>query len=82
MEKFDMVSPQITLDISKVKKININTASVDDLRKHPYMDKTTAVKIFWHRVNKGDYSDVSDIKKLNLVGDELYSKIESYLTVK
>ena len=41
-----------------------------------------AVKIFWHRVNKGDYSDVSDIKKLNLVGEELYNKIEPYLTVK
>ena len=81
-EKFDLVSPQTTLDISKAKKININSASVDDLRKHPYMDKTTATKIFWHRVNKGDYSDVSDIKKLNLVGEELYGKIEPYLTVK
>ena len=81
-EKFDAVASQLAVDVSKAKKININSASVDDLNKHPYIDKKTAVKIFWHRVNNGNYSDVSDIQKLNLADAELYSKIASYLTVK
>ncbi len=81
-EKFDLVSPQVKIDLSKVKKININTASVDNLRKHPYMDKKSAVKIFWHRVNHGDYADVEDILKTNLVDEALYSKLAAYLTVK
>jgi len=81
-EKFELVSPQVEIDLTKVKKININSASVDDLKKHAYLDKNTAIKIFWHRVNNGDYSDVSQIKKLNLVDEELYSKIAPYLTTK
>ncbi|MBI3500209.1 MAG: helix-hairpin-helix domain-containing protein [Bacteroidetes bacterium] len=81
-EKFDLVSPQLEIDLSKVKKININSASVDDLKKHPYMDKKAAIKIFWHRINKGDYSDVSDIMKDNLVDGETFSKLAPYLTVK
>ena len=80
MEKYDLISSQITLDVSKVKRININSASVDDLNKHPYIDKKIAVKIFFQRVNKGNYSDVSDIQKLNLADEELYSKIAPYLT--
>ncbi len=81
-EKYDLVSPQVKIDLSKVKRININSASVDNLRKHPYMDKKAAVKIFWHRVNHGDYADVEDILKTNLVDEQLYSKLAPYLTVK
>jgi DNA uptake protein ComE-like DNA-binding protein len=65
-----------------VKKININSASVDDLDKHPYIDKKTAVKIFFQRTGHGNYSDVSEIKKLNFADEELYAKIAPYLTVK
>lgn len=81
-EKFNLVAPQIEIDLSKVKKININSASVDDLNKHLYIDKKVAVKIFWHRVNKGDYSEVDEIKKLDIIDSVLYSKIVSYLTTK
>lgn len=81
-EKFDLISPHTTLDISMVKKININSASVDDLRKHPYIDKTSAVKIFWHRMNHGDYIDVQEILKTNLVDEQLFSKLAPYLKVK
>src|ERR1035437_1356299 len=78
-EKFDLVSPHITVDISLVKKININSASVDDLKKHPYMNKKAAVIIYTHRVNNGDFKDVQEIKELNFVGEEFYSKIAPYL---
>jgi DNA uptake protein ComE-like DNA-binding protein len=80
-EKFDLVSPQVTLDISTVKKMNINSASVDDLRKHPYMNKKAAVIIYTHRVNNGDFKDVQEIKELNFVGEELYNKLAPYLKV-
>jgi DNA uptake protein ComE-like DNA-binding protein len=80
-EKYDMIVSQINIDLSGVKKININSASVDDLHKHPYIDKKLAVKIFFQRVNHGSYSDVSDIEKLNLADDEVYSKIAPYLTI-
>ena len=80
-EKFDLISPQITVDVSIVKKININSASVDDLKKHPYMNKKAAVAIYMHRVNNGDFKSVQEIKELNFVSDSLFNKIAPYLKV-
>jgi DNA uptake protein ComE-like DNA-binding protein len=81
-EKYDLIASQIEVDLSKVKTININSASVDDLKKHPYMDKKIAAKIFWHRVNKGDYKEVNEILKSNLVDEQTFSKLALYLSVK
>ena len=81
-EKFDAAAFQLAVDVSKAKKININSASVDDLNKHPYIDKKIATKIFWHRVNKGDYKEVQEILKTNLVDEQTFSKLAPYLTVK
>lgn len=78
-EKLKLVSPQVTLDTSTIKKININSASVEDLKKHPYMNKKAAIAIYMHRVNKGDFKSVREIKDLNFVDDELYNKIAPYL---
>jgi DNA uptake protein ComE-like DNA-binding protein len=78
-EKFKAISPEVEVDLSKVKRININTASVEDLRKHPYMDKSAAVRIFRQRVNQGDYSEVKDILKYSLVDEPLFSKLAPYL---
>jgi len=80
-EKLDEISSQLTVDASSVKRININSASVDDLRKHPYMNKKAAVAIYMHRVNNGDFKSVQEIKELNFVDDELYGKISPYLKV-
>lgn len=78
-EKFDQIASQITLDASLVKKININTASVDDLNRHPYIDKKAAVAIFTKRVKSGDYVDLSEVRKVTLMHDTLFAKIEPYL---
>lgn len=81
-ERYDLVAPQVMLDTSLVKKLNINTASADELGRHPYIGRKTASKIYWYRVNHGSYSDVSDVLKYNLAEDQLYSKLAGYLTVK
>ena len=81
-EKYDWVSPHVTLDVSKAKKININSASVEDLNKHPYIDKKAATKIYLYRINHGNYSDVQDILTSDLVDAQLFSKLAGYLTVR
>lgn len=80
-QKFGMISPYVKIDSSKVKKININTASVETLKKHPYINKKLAAAIYWHRFNHGNYSDVSDILKENLVDERTFVKIAPYLSI-
>jgi DNA uptake protein ComE-like DNA-binding protein len=81
-EKYEIIAPQIEIDSSLVKKININSASVETLAKHPYINKRVAAKIYWHRTQHGNYSNLQDILKLNLVDEETFSKLEPYLKVK
>ena len=81
-EKMEEVSSQIRLDSLSVKKLNINIASVDDLNNHPYINKKQAVAIFTKRVKAGDYKDLRELKKLDVMSDSLFAKILPYLTVK
>lgn len=81
-EKYEAIAQQVEIDLSKVKKININAASVETLKKHPYIDKKVATKIYWHRINHGNYSNVQDILESNLVDDQTFAKIVPYLIAK
>ena len=76
-----MISSQITLDISSVKKININVASFDELKKHPYMNEKAAIAIVTHRLRKGNFINVDEIKELNWVNDSVFAKLAPYLTI-
>ena len=79
-EKFDEIEKFITVDASKIKKVNINTCEAADL-KSTYIKWNVANAIVNYRKNHGKYSSLEDIKKTDLVDDETYRKIVSYLTL-
>ena len=64
-----------------VKKININNATVDELKTHPYIRYNIANAIVQYRLQHGSYKDINDIKKIMLVTDEIYNKAAPYLAV-
>jgi DNA uptake protein ComE-like DNA-binding protein len=49
--------------------------------KHPYIEYYLAKSIVNYREQKGKYTNVEDIKKAVHFYDELYQKIEPYLSV-
>ena len=77
-DKFEEVEKFIILDVSQVKKININTCTAADL-KHPYLSWNAANGIFNYRNKHGKYKALEEIKKTDLVDDETYRKIVPYL---
>ncbi len=76
---YNQFKPNVTIGSTSVQKININTASVNELKMHPYIDYKVANSIFLIRKNHGMYKKVEDIKKSDLINDELFSKIAPYL---
>jgi DNA uptake protein ComE-like DNA-binding protein len=62
-------------------KININTASIDEMKKHPYIDYKVANSIYWMRQNHGSFKNIEDIMKSDLINEELFSKIAPYLSI-
>ncbi|WP_018611943.1 ComEA family DNA-binding protein [Segetibacter koreensis] len=65
-----------------LKTININTAGIDELRAHPYLRWNIANAILNYRQQHGNYISVEDIKKIDIITEELYNKIAPYLVVR
>ncbi|HKC37410.1 MAG TPA: helix-hairpin-helix domain-containing protein [Chitinophagaceae bacterium] len=78
---FQKIKQWLKLDNASVKKININTATVDELKAHPYIKYSIANTIVAYRNEHGLFSKIEDIKKVMAVTNELYDKIVSYLSV-
>ena len=78
---FQKIKQYLKLQNSSVKKININTATVDELKAHPYIKRSIANPIVAYRNEHGDFSQIEDIKKVMAVTDEIYKKVAPYLTI-
>lgn len=80
-EKLDLVAGVIRVDSGLVRKININTAGMPELKKHPYIRYNLARAILSYRRQHGPFSTVEAIRGIDLLNDEVYSKLAPYLTV-
>ncbi len=60
-------------------QLNINIASNDELKQHPYIDWKTANAIEKYRKANGKFKTVEDVKKIHLISEEIYHKIAPYL---
>ena len=76
---YTLIENQIIVDSSSVSKININTIAIVDLKKHAYINHQVANAIVNYRTKHGKYTKVEDLKKTDLVTDEICRKISPYL---
>lgn len=76
----DVIKPYLIVDAFRVRKININTAGVFELR-HPYLEPSLAKVIVNYRKMHGNYTSVEDIKTLGIMRDEDYERLRPYLKV-
>jgi competence ComEA-like helix-hairpin-helix protein len=79
---FQKIKNRLIIGNSNVKKLNINTATVDELKAHPYLRFNIANALVQYRLQHGSFSAVSDIKKIMMITDEIYDKAAPYLTIK
>ena len=76
---YQKIKQYLKLDNPSVKKININTATVDELKAHPYIKYSLANPIVAYRNEHGLFLKVEDVKKVIVVKEEVYKKIAPYL---
>ncbi len=62
-------------------RINVNTADYKELLKHPYIDPNLAKAIVNYREQHGKYKKIEDIKKIQILKEEIYIKLSAYLKV-
>jgi len=78
---FQKIRSFLQLENSPVKKININTATKDEMKTHPYLRWSLANAIVEYRNQHGNYVSVDDLKKITLITDDLFNKIKYYITL-
>lgn len=77
---FQKIKPQLQYNEGAITRININTATAETLMEHPYISKNMARLIVSYRQQHGPYRQLADLKKLALVSEDIYLKINAYLS--
>lgn len=65
----------------EVHKLNINTATKDELKIHPYIKWNLANAIVEYRNQHGAYKKMEDLKNINLIDEGTFIKLAYYLTL-
>ena len=64
------------------KKINLNTASINQLEALPGIGKKKAQAIVNYRKKYGNFTNTDDLTKIKGIGDKMLKKLKPYLTLK
>ena len=77
--RYNDIAPHLTVDPSRITPIDINTADIDRLKRHPYLDYYQAKAIIRLREERGAYAGVRDILNIPIIDSETFTRIEPYL---
>ena len=78
---FQKLKKYLVVNTNSVRKININTASLDILKAHPYIRYAIANAIIAYRSEHGPFYRIDDIKKIHVITAELFNKLLPYLSL-
>ena len=78
-ETYEQILPYITIDSTNIVKIDVNKASVERLKAHPYLNFYAAKSIYELRRNRKQLSSISDLEGLSELPPEMLEKLKPYL---
>jgi competence ComEA-like helix-hairpin-helix protein len=78
---FQKIKPALVINNAHIKQININTATIDEMKSHPYLRYNLANAIFQYRQQHGNFNSVDEIKKIMIITENVFNKVAPYLTV-
>jgi len=78
-ERYQAVVPHVTVDMASVKQLDINGATLQELRRHPYLDYYQAKAIVAWRDKGNHIGSMQDLLKVNLIDDSTIIRLDGYL---
>ena len=64
-----------------IEKIDLNTASEEELTALPYIGETLSKRIIRYREEHHGFQTTEELRNINGIGEEIYKTIYLYLTV-
>jgi DNA uptake protein ComE-like DNA-binding protein len=78
---FQKIKPYLKISGDNIHKININTATEEELKAHPYIRWQLAKVITEYKKQHGAYKSLEELKKIMVINEEIYNKIIPYLSL-
>lgn len=78
-QNYEKIKSSFTVNLNLIKKINVNTASVERLNAHPYLNFYESKAIYEYRRRKGKLSKIDELNNIDGLSSETISKIAPYL---
>jgi competence protein ComEA len=79
---FQKIKSRLTVSPNPVlTKLNVNTLDANGLKANPYIRWNVANAIVQYRQQHGNYTSLNDLKKIALIDEQLWAKIQPYLVV-
>ena len=75
------ISTHLSLDSANVIRIDLNKVSLEKLGQHPYIGYKLAKVMVNYRAQHGPFKSKSDLKKIILINEEIFRKIERYILI-
>jgi competence protein ComEA len=78
---FQKIKPYLKIEAENITKININSATEEELKAHPYIRWQLAKIISEYKKQHGAYKTLNDLKKIMAINEETFQKITPYLSL-
>ncbi|QEC58334.1 helix-hairpin-helix domain-containing protein [Flavisolibacter ginsenosidimutans] len=78
---FQKLKPRFQISGENVRRINLNTATKDELKQHPYVRWNLANAIVEYRNQHGMFKNLEDLRNIALVDEATFEKIVHYLSL-
>lgn len=79
--RFESIKPQVTVDTTLVNKIDFNSVSLEELRRHPYMNYYRAKAIIDKRIRQKGFSSTEDIEHVLKKEPSIFGKLKPYIKI-
>ena len=80
-DAYDKIKDHVFISEKDVKRININSVTIEELKVHPYLKWNQANSIIKMRIQRNGFKNIEEIKESVLIDSETYEKLFPYLSL-
>ena len=80
-EAYDKIKDHVFISEKDVKRIHINSVTIEELKVHPYLNWNKANSIIKMRIQRNGFKNIEEIKESVLIDSETYEKLFPYLSL-
>lgn len=78
--RYNDIVPNLYITPNSIATLDLNSATIDQLKRHPYLDYYQAKAIVRLRETSGPYDDIHEILEIPIIDQQTFTHIEPYLT--